>query len=148
MNKDGLPVSNNPKAIHEELFRGTGSVMGTGASIFMQNESITEKYIITSKDNGLEPPTDKQFVAGRYKEALGLFQEWLEAWSKRGNEIEHWLMLTLVGKDRPGIVAKISQFLFDMQGILGETSMTRLGDNFTIMLLGASKNLIFASNLF
>ena len=79
INKDGLPVSNNPKAIHEELFRGTGSVMGTGASIFMQNESITEKYIITSKDNGLEPPTDKQFVAVRYKEALGLFQEWLEA---------------------------------------------------------------------
>ena len=29
-------------------------------------------------------------------------------------------MLTLVGKDRPGIVAKISQFLFDMQGTLGE----------------------------
>jgi hypothetical protein len=53
--------------------------MGTGASIFMQNESITEKYIITSKDNGLEPPTDKQFAEGRYKEALALFQEWLNA---------------------------------------------------------------------
>ena len=66
----------------------------------------------------------------------------------RENEMEHWLMLTLVSKDRPRIVAKISQVLFDMQGILGETSMTRLGDNFTIMLLGASKNLIFASNLF
>jgi hypothetical protein len=79
INKDGLPILNNPKAIHEELFRGTGSVMGAGAAIFMQNESITEKYIITSKDNGLEPPQDKQFVAGRYKEALGLFQEWLEA---------------------------------------------------------------------
>jgi hypothetical protein len=78
INKDGLPVSNNPKAIHEELFRGTGSVMGTGASIFMQNESITEKYIMTSKDNGLEPPTDQRFVAGRYKEALALFQEWLK----------------------------------------------------------------------
>ena len=79
INKDGLPVSNNPKAIHEELFRGTGSVMGISASIFMQNESITEKYIVTSKDNGLEPPTDKKFVASRYKEALALFQEWLKA---------------------------------------------------------------------
>jgi hypothetical protein len=79
INKDGLPVSNNPKAIHEEIFRGTGSVMGNGASIFIQNESITEKHIIISKDNGLEPPTDKQFVAGRYKEALALLQEWLKA---------------------------------------------------------------------
>ena len=79
INKDGLTISNNPKAIHEELFRGTGSVMGSGAAIFMQNESITEKFIITSKDNGLEPPTNQRFVAGRYKEALALFQEWLKA---------------------------------------------------------------------
>jgi hypothetical protein len=76
INKDGLPVSNNPKAIHEELFRGTGSVMGLGASIFMANESITEKYIMTSKDNGSEPPTDQRFVVDRYKEALALFQKW------------------------------------------------------------------------
>lgn len=78
INKNGLSVSNNPKAIHEELFRGTGYVMGTGASIFMQNESITEKYIVISKDNGLPPPIDKRFVAGRYKEALALFQQWLD----------------------------------------------------------------------
>ncbi|MBC8288393.1 MAG: hypothetical protein H8E42_13045 [Nitrospinae bacterium] len=78
INKDGLSVTNNPRAIHEELFRGTGSVMGTGAAIFMQNESITEKYIVISKDNGLEPPTDQRFVAGRYKEALELFQQWLK----------------------------------------------------------------------
>ncbi len=77
INKDGLPVSNNPKAIHEELFRGTGSVMGASASAFMENESITEKYIVISKDNGLVPPTDRRFVAGRYKEALALFQQWL-----------------------------------------------------------------------
>ncbi len=49
--------------------------------------------------------------------------------------MENWLMLTLVGKDRPGIVARISQALFDMNGNLGETSMTRLGGNFTIMLM-------------
>jgi|TARA_B110000014_G_scaffold112241_1_gene77019 hypothetical protein len=75
INKDGMSVSNNPKAIHEELFRGTGSVMGAGASIFMQNESITEKYIVTSKDNGLEPPTDHRFIASRYKEAVVIFQQ-------------------------------------------------------------------------
>jgi hypothetical protein len=78
INKDGLSVSNNPKAIHEELFRGTGSVMGAGASIFMQNESITEKYIFISKDNGLESPTNQRFIASRYKEALIIFQQWLD----------------------------------------------------------------------
>ena len=30
------------------------------------------------------------------------------------NEMENWLMLTFVGKDQPGIVAKVSQVLFDM----------------------------------
>ena len=78
INKDGLSVLNNPKAIHEELFRGTGSVMGAGASIFMQNESITEKFIVTSKDNGLEPPTDHRYVASRYKEALDIFQQYID----------------------------------------------------------------------
>ena len=49
--------------------------------------------------------------------------------------MENWLMLTLVGKDRPGIVAEITHALFDLQGNLGEASMTRLGGNFTIMLM-------------
>ena len=34
--------------------------------------------------------------------------------------MENWLILTFVGKDRPGIVAKISHALLDMQGNLGE----------------------------
>jgi len=76
INKDGLPVANNLKAIHEELFRGTGYVMGTTASAFMQNKSITEKYIVVSKDTGQESPIEKRFAAARYKEALELFQQW------------------------------------------------------------------------
>ncbi|MZG30395.1 MAG: hypothetical protein F3741_06240 [Nitrospinae bacterium] len=75
INKDGLSVSKNSKAIHEELFRGTGCVMGDGASIFVQNESITEKYIVISKDNDLK--TDQRFAASRFDEALELFQKWL-----------------------------------------------------------------------
>ena len=75
INKDGLSVSNNSKAIHEELFRGTGCVMGDGASIFVQNESITEKYIVISNDNDLK--TDQRFAASRFNEALELFQQWL-----------------------------------------------------------------------
>jgi hypothetical protein len=78
INKDGLSITNNPKAIHEEIFRGSGFVMGTGASIFIQNESITEKYIVVSKDNIVERPSERRFIAGRYKEAMELFLQWLD----------------------------------------------------------------------
>jgi glycine cleavage system transcriptional repressor len=44
-------------------------------------------------------------------------------------------MLTLVGKDRPGIVAHVSAALFEGGCNLGEASMMRLGGNFTIMLM-------------
>ncbi len=47
----------------------------------------------------------------------------------------HWYMLTLVGNDRPGIVARISQCLYQAGCNLGEASMIRLGGNFTIMLM-------------
>jgi len=77
INKDGLPVTNNAKAIHEELFRGTGFVMGAGASVFIQNESIAEKYIVVFKENS--SLSEKRFIAGRFKEALELFQQWLDA---------------------------------------------------------------------
>ncbi len=46
-----------------------------------------------------------------------------------------WYMLTLVGKDRPGIVAHVSAALYEGGANLGETSMMRLGGNFTIMMM-------------
>lgn len=49
--------------------------------------------------------------------------------------MNHWYMLTLVGKDRPGIVAKVTAALYDGGCNLGEASMMRLGGNFTIMLM-------------
>ncbi len=53
-----------------------------------------------------------------------------------------WKMLTLVGQDKPGIVAKITTALFDVGAQLGEASMMRLGGNFTIMLMVKSELLI------
>ncbi|NCA70606.1 MAG: ACT domain-containing protein [Sphingobacteriia bacterium] len=46
-----------------------------------------------------------------------------------------WNMLTLVGADRPGIVARVTRALFACGCHLGEASMIRLGGNFTIMLM-------------
>ena len=47
----------------------------------------------------------------------------------------HWYMLTLIGEDKPGIVAAITRALFDFGLNLGETSMLRLGGNFTVMMM-------------
>jgi glycine cleavage system transcriptional repressor len=49
--------------------------------------------------------------------------------------MKNWFMLTLVGRDRAGIVAKISAALYQENCNLGEASMARLGGNFTIMLM-------------
>lgn len=44
-------------------------------------------------------------------------------------------MLTLVGEDQPGIVARVTQALYETGCNLGEASMLRLGSNFSMMLL-------------
>lgn len=49
--------------------------------------------------------------------------------------MKHWYMLTVVGQDRPGIVAHVTAALYDGGCNLGEASMMRLGGNFTIMLM-------------
>ncbi len=48
-------------------------------------------------------------------------------------------MLTLVGRDQPGIVARITAALYAAGANLGETSMIRLGSNFTVMMIVESE---------
>ena len=73
-NKNGLVVKNNLKAIQEELVRGTGFVMGEKVSAFVERESLHEKHIVVSVDDGGSARIEKRFVIGRVKEALELFQ--------------------------------------------------------------------------
>ncbi len=47
----------------------------------------------------------------------------------------HWYILSVVGKDRPGIVSHVTAALYEGGCNLGETSMIRLGDSFTIMMM-------------
>jgi len=49
--------------------------------------------------------------------------------------MQNWFMVTLVGRDQPGIVAQVTAALFAAGGHLGEASMLRLGGNFTIMMM-------------
>lgn len=51
------------------------------------------------------------------------------------NQNGHWYMLTVVGGDRPGIVAKLTDALYRGGCNLGEASMVRLGENFSVMLM-------------
>lgn len=54
---------------------------------------------------------------------------------------DKWWMLTLIGRDSPGIVAAVTSALAKAGITLGETSMLRLGGNFTVMMMvsGASE---------
>ncbi len=49
--------------------------------------------------------------------------------------MKNWFMLTLIGQDRPGIVAGLTRALFENGCNLGEASMVRLGGMFTIMMM-------------
>ena len=73
-NKNGLVVSDNLKAIQDELVRGTGFVMGEKISAFMERESLHEKNIVISIDEGKGAPIEKKFIVKRMNEALELFQ--------------------------------------------------------------------------
>ena len=78
-NKNGLVVSDNLKAIQDELIRGTGFVMGEKISAFMERESLHEKNIVISIDEGKGVPMEKKFVVERINEALELFQRVLRS---------------------------------------------------------------------
>lgn len=49
--------------------------------------------------------------------------------------MSNWYMLTLIGQDQPGIVARLTTALYEAGCNLGETSMIRLGNNFTVMMM-------------
>ena len=73
-NKNGLVVRDNLKAIQDELIRGTGFVIGEKISAFMERESLHEKNIVISIDEGKGTPIEKKFIFARINEALELFQ--------------------------------------------------------------------------
>ncbi len=58
-----------------------------------------------------------------------------------------FFILSLFGKDRPGIVAGVSKALYKMGLNLEDSSMTRLNGEFTIMLIVASDRNITAEDI-
>jgi len=51
--------------------------------------------------------------------------------------MKKYFLLTAFGKDRPGIVAGVTQALFDLGGNIEDASMTRLGGEFAMMLVAS-----------
>ena len=49
--------------------------------------------------------------------------------------MNNWKMVTLIGEDQSGIVARITDALYQSGLALGETSMMRLGGNFSMMMM-------------
>src|SRR3954464_13140515 len=49
--------------------------------------------------------------------------------------MEEWIAITAVGRDQPGIVARVTEALLHLGCNLGETSMARLRQEFAMILL-------------
>lgn len=49
--------------------------------------------------------------------------------------VRRWFILSAVGRDRPGLVADLSQLIYDCEGNLEDSRMTILGNEFAAILL-------------
>ncbi len=49
--------------------------------------------------------------------------------------MRNWFILSVVGRDRPGIVAHLAQLIFDSDANLEDSRMTILGTEFAVILL-------------
>jgi hypothetical protein len=80
INRDGLKIHNNAKAVFEELMRGTGCVIGTNCSMFLENSSQDEKTIVVSQVPADSKPSAKEiFASNQFKGAWELYQRWSNA---------------------------------------------------------------------
>jgi len=79
INKNGIEVHNSAKHVFEELMRGSGCVMADKTSIFMENESFHEKYIVVSRiPDSKGPVLTKKFGSSHFKDAWEVFTHWPE----------------------------------------------------------------------
>ncbi len=60
---------------------------------------------------------------------------------------KNFFLLTAFGKDRPGIVAGVTKILYDLGGNIEDASMTRLGGEFSMMLVTALPSAVTTAKL-
>ena len=77
MNKLGLAVVNSPRAIRDELLQGTGAVMATGCSIFVESSNVKDKEIVVSRSPAKDISAErKAFDVEHFDQAWKQFDEW------------------------------------------------------------------------
>ena len=52
--------------------------------------------------------------------------------------MKHWVVMSVVGRDRPGLVAELAQLIFECDASLDDSRMTILGSDFAVILLCSS----------
>ena len=52
--------------------------------------------------------------------------------------MDHWFLLSAIGRDRPGLVAELAQLIYDADANLEDSRMTILGTDFAVILLCSS----------
>ena len=77
INKNGLRVGTSSRELFEELMRGTGFVMGSNISLYIENAGLHDKNIVVSRyvdsKNSVEI---KKFPANKFQNAFDLFTSW------------------------------------------------------------------------
>lgn len=79
INKNGLKVGGSSKEVFEEIMRGTGFVIGTNCSFYVENAGLHDKNIVVSKLTDSKSATEtKKFSVDQFERAFGLFISWNE----------------------------------------------------------------------
>jgi len=77
INKLGLAVMDSPRAIRDELLQGTGAVMASGCSIFVESSNVKDKEIIVFRSPAKNISAErKAFDVERFDQAWKQFDEW------------------------------------------------------------------------
>ena len=77
INKNGMSVGNTSKELFEELMRGTGFVIGSNASLYIENAGLHDKNIVVSRiPNSDSPEKSKKFPVSQFEKAADCFNSW------------------------------------------------------------------------
>jgi hypothetical protein len=77
INKNGMSIGNTPKELFEELMRGTGFVIGSNASLYMENAGLHDKNIVVSRiPSSNSPEKTEKFPVGQFEKAADCFNNW------------------------------------------------------------------------
>lgn len=77
INKNGLEVGASSREVFEEIMRGTGFVIGSNCSFFVENSGLHDKNIVVSRRVDAKDSAEiVKFPASQFQKAFDLFTSW------------------------------------------------------------------------